>query len=79
MKTRIEREAQGFWTAKKKYLFFWIKITDLEFITGNACFNWVKYSYIPKKKKSVTANFSRISETFEFTPEYRSKFDRTFN
>lgn len=79
MKIRICYTKGGFYIPQRKFLCFWVDITDYIFSNHSQCLRWVRNVYVPKKKKSRTANYYPVSEIYVFNPEYRSEFDRTFN
>jgi hypothetical protein len=63
---------------KRRFLFWWYKISKFEFTYHKVCINWICKTYIPKQKKSRTAKLYKKSEKYCFIPEYRDKIDIDF-
>lgn len=79
MRIKIVHTYNNKFIPKRKFLFWWFRISEFEFIHHRACINWIENTYIPERKKSRSARCYKEFEVYYFTPEYRDKIDIDFN
>lgn len=78
MKILIETTFNLKYIPKRKFLFWWVQISEFEFDSHKACINWLRNTYVPKNTKAKSATYFRMKEIYSFYPDYRDQIDKDF-
>ena len=78
MKIKIVHAGNNKFIPKRKFLFWWIQVSEFEFINHNACLNWLTNTYAPSEFNSKSSSRYIVEEMFQFKPEHRDKIDIDF-